>query len=443
MKIILGDEFDLNEEEHCMLQSLYSRDHTSMVSHVEDHKHDNTTSFLKKYYIGYNHKSIGEGGNIRFYIENVPSIVATVFQDYKYYRGQESSTRYIDFSSNGFYDAIDNNLSNQVMTTWYEFYLTKFEELFNYNLTIFEKPESSKEEIWKKSVKARTFDIMRGFLPVGYLTSFSWVIDLASCYDNLIDISFHPLEPVRECAKECLRIAKEKYPTTFCKTEYDEKLKFLDKYSKECNYLSFPNSIENKEIKINLYKDFSYVHNISMKTLSDYGNMISERPRGIYLRMLDSLGDINYTFSLDFGCYRDLHRHRNDKIFMNILNTDFGFHEWYINQFPEAMRTGIRKLVEFQFEKINTIEQDVGYEKSQYLYPLGTILPVELRCSLPQSVYISELRSQKTVHPILRSIAQKIGKAVIDISPKYNIYVDFDENDFSIKRGNQDITKIS
>ena len=100
-------------------------------------------------------------------------------------------------------------------------------------------------------------------------------------------------------------------------------------------------------------------------------------------------------------------------------------------------------MVEFQFEKINTIEQDVGYEKSQYLYPLGTILPVELRCSLPQSVYISELRSQKTVHPILRSIAQKIGKAVIDISPKYNIYVDFDENDFSIKRGNQDITKIS
>ena len=81
------------------------------------------------------------------------------------------------------------------------------------------------------------------------------------------------------------------------------------------------------------------------------------------------------------------------------------------------------------------------YEK-QYHIPIGFNVPIIMKSSLPQLLYIIELRSSKTVHPTLRRIVQKIAKKVENYYPDTcNFFCDYDEDDFTLRRGTQDIVQ--
>ena len=106
MKIIIPDIS--NPETVAMLQALYSRSDTSVEEHLKDLQTDDTTinekeqklqKKMQKFYIGYGHDSIGDCGSTTVFIEGVSIIAAKAIQDTPLYSGQESSTRYLDFSN--------------------------------------------------------------------------------------------------------------------------------------------------------------------------------------------------------------------------------------------------------------------------------------------------------------------------------------------------------
>jgi len=77
-------------------------------------------------------------------------------------------------------------------------------------------------------------------------------------------------------------------------------------------------------------------------------------------------------------------------------------------------------------------------EKFQYLYPLGTLVPVTLEYGLAEAVYVAELRSSATVHPTLRPAAIKLGNFVQD-NWGFPVHMDKTESSFCLKRGSQTI----
>jgi hypothetical protein len=86
------------------------------------------------------------------------------------------------------------------------------------------------------------------------------------------------------------------------------------------------------------------------------------------------------------------------------------------------------------------IAEDKGEIAAQYLYPMGVDIPVMLSYTLPQMVYVAELRSGKTVHPSLRPIAQQMATFLKQSHPDLKLYVDWDQDSWSAKRGDQNIT---
>ena len=176
--------------------------------------------------------------------------------------------------------------------------------------------------------------------------------------------------------------------------------------------------------------------------------MLKSRPKGaLPPRRLQNYGTYNLLFLLDFGSYRDLQRHRNGICQIPVTDGRFGMFPWYLHQLADLLKDDYKELrekTEELFARIRNLEDegvDVDPLKSQYLFPMGTAIACHLSYSLPQMVYVSELRSQKTVHGSLRPIAQLMGQVLKDHHPGMALYLDWDSDTFSEKRGTQTIAE--
>lgn len=126
-------------------------------------------------------------------------------------------------------------------------------------------------------------------------------------------------------------------------------------------------------------------------------DVINGRPSRTNLpRYLDGYGQYTCTFDLDYGSYRDLQRHRNGICRIPLLTGERGFHDWYLDELPEGLRAQAQALVDEQYASIAAM--DARDEDKQYLYPLGAKVRCQTVYTLPQMIYVIELRSQNTVH---------------------------------------------
>ena len=100
--IVLDTGSVIGPEADAMLQALHSRSTGGLEEHLKILADKGPDNFMKNFYVGYGHKSIGDCGSTTLFIEGVSMLVAKAIQDWPLYSGQESSTRYIDFQTQPF-----------------------------------------------------------------------------------------------------------------------------------------------------------------------------------------------------------------------------------------------------------------------------------------------------------------------------------------------------
>lgn len=115
MKVFVHDEYP--PETLAMLQALYSRSSFSVEKHVEKVRSRGSSDFMRSYYVGYGHSSIGDCGNTTIFIEGVSLLACKAIQNSQLYSGQETSTRYIDFSGHIPFDPLGNSASRAHAST--------------------------------------------------------------------------------------------------------------------------------------------------------------------------------------------------------------------------------------------------------------------------------------------------------------------------------------
>jgi hypothetical protein len=187
-------------------------------------------------------------------------------------------------------------------------------------------------------------------------------------------------------------------------------------------------------------KGFVAKHTLDLGGLMQHKELLSNRPQKTELfSKLAKFGLIIFDFPLDYGSFRDLQRHRNGICEMPLLSTRHGFAEWYLDQLTPSLKTEAGKLIQTQIELINALPGDDSLK--QYFIALGFNVPCQVAYSLPQTIYVAELRSSQTVHPTLRKIAQKMALYIKEIIPTCTIHADMNEDEWNIKRGTQDIVK--
>lgn len=413
MKIYTKQIDTLDPEVRAMIQAFYSRSTMSIEDRIKvlGDTEEKIKKALKNTYIGYGHESVGEMGYITLFFEGISMLAAKAIQDNPLYCGQESSTRYIDFSKQPIIvpeNAENPDLYLELQEKLRAFYVKALPiTIENIKLAI-PIQEGEKPELYEKTVKARAFDILRGFLPAGASTNVAWTGNFRIVGRHLRKLLVHPLVEVRKLAQETYNKLLEDYPNSFRQlrdTDFEARHRFYTFDGEKCSG----------------FEAHGECNDLS-KYDADYYQLI----------------DITSCDVMDFGSYRDLQRHRNNKWIPPILTNKLGFNNFYMDNLP----------VELLHEAIELIglfnqEFDERPENIQYLLPMGFNVNILMKFDVEQAIYLARLRSSKTVHPTLRVWAQNLGKFLEKKFNLKNIGVDYETENWTLKRGSQDIVEKS
>jgi thymidylate synthase ThyX len=425
--IFIYDEF--NPEDLAMMQALYSRSPKSVTEHVEKVKQSGSGKFMATFYVGYGHASIADCGSTTVFIENISILGDKAIQDWQLYSGQETSTRYIDMSKQPIIDPLGTPESKSILDGWMNFYINNQEKIQQYLKTKYPRKEGEDEGVYLKAIKARGFDTMRGFLPAGITTQLSWHTNLRQAWDHIALLRYHPLEEVRQTSGVILDKLKEKYSHSFSHVLYEDQEKYRQETVAKYSYFAPDKPV-----------DFSMETTIKPEDLKPYQEILDKRPIKTGLPVfLGDLGALTFNFVLDFGSFRDIQRHRSGICRMPLLTAGLGFNTWYLDQLPDDLRSEAVELIESQTAAINKL--DTSPELRQYYIAIGFNVACRFTFPLPAAVYVTELRSNRTVHPSLRSIAHKMHQSLIKAFPNLKLYSDLDPDDWDVRRGLADIIK--
>ena len=429
--IVLNTGALITPEAEAMLQALHSRSTGGLSSHLKKLQEKGPTNFMQNFYVGYGHKSIGDCGTTTLFIEGVSMLVAKAIQDWPLYSGQESSTRYIDFSQQPF-NPVGSQESTNILERWRSFYLAAGEPLREHLRLRFPHKPGEDEKIYEKAISARAFDILRSFLPAGATTNIAWHTNLRQAADKLVFLRHHPLPEVREIAQAIESALQEAHPSSFGHKQYDATESYTDAWMTSGYYLTDQSC-----------PDFSLTYDaVNRETLSSYRAFLENRPPKTELpKQIAECGMLQFQFLLDYGSFRDLQRHRAVSQRMPLLTSGHGFEEWYLTELPVVLRADATVLLTEQLENIKKLS--LSKEVQQYYLPMGFRVPVRLTGDLSSLVYLVELRGTRFVHPTLAARAIQMANVLREkfTDSGLRLHMDMEPGRFDIKRGTHDIVE--
>ena len=427
--IVLDNGAAIDAEAAAMLQALHSRSTEGLEGHLQALAKRGAEKFMSSFYVGYGHKSIGDCGGTVLFIEGISMLAAKAIQDWPLYSGQESSTRYVDFAHLRFENPVNTQAGTDILEAWREFYVRSMSAVQENLKERFPKQDDEDEAVYTKAINARAFDALRGFLPAGATTNIAWFTNLRQAADKLLSLRHHPLEEVRGIAASIEEALQKAHPNSFGHKQYEQTEAYNEGWMRENYYYhdsSSPafalsrNGVETNQLPLSVLK---------------------ERPPKTELpRFVGEAGTVQFLFTLDFGSFRDIQRHRPVHQRMPLLTTELGFHPWYLSELPETVRKEAKSLIEEQTKAIEAL----GAEKPllQYYVAMGFLTSNRLTGTLPELLYLVELRATRFVHPTLRERARQMAEVLREEFRDVGLAVHLDDEPdrFDVKRGEHDIT---
>jgi thymidylate synthase ThyX len=436
----------LDPESVAMIQAKYSRSSKGIDAHLLEVATKGAKTFMETNYVGYGHKSIGDCGTTTIAVDGVSMVVAKAIQHTMLYNGQECSTRYIDFSSQPFFNPQELRRSQKsegtaLLESMRSFHLEGLEVMQKelperHPWDAAEEPEKAK---WQKALNARGFDVMRSFLPAGASTNLAWHSTLRHAADHLLTLRNHPLQEVRMVAQCIWEALDERHPHSFGQKRYPQTEEYTRWWMSEHYFFdSNHSSVVERRPRVVLEHD-----GIDRHLLRSYWKVLAERPEKTEMpKFLGECGMMRFWFPLDFGSFRDIQRHRAVIQRMPLLGFKWGFNQWYLEQLPTGFR---QKAVDFLQEYKQRVEalRLNNPATLQYYVPMGYNVPCRLAGDIPALSYLVELRATINVHATLRPIAQETGDIMLSRlgGAGLNLHIDQSPDRFNIKRGEHDIVE--
>ena len=426
---ILDKGDTISSESEAMLQALHSRSTGGIRSHLKVLEKTGSDNFMSRFYVWYGHKSIGDCGSITIFIEGLSMLWAKAIQDTKLYNGQEASTRYIDFSQQDIYNPLESEEGKNLQEKQREFYLKILPDIETHMRNLYPLSEWENKKLYESTLKAKVFDVARGFLPAGCATNLAWHTTLRQVADRITTLRHHPLKEVQEIANTLLEAVLEKYPNSFSEKTYEDTENYLENYYPTEYYYHNPGC-----------PNFGLSHNgLDMKRLRKTKNILNSRPNNKteLPTFLDSLGTISFEYLLDFGSFRDIQRHRAPYQRMPLLTTEIGFHAWYIDALPESLRDEAQTHLK-NISTAITYLSCLSPEDKQYYTPMWYSMSCHIMGTLPALSYLTELRSTTYVHATLRKVALEMWE-YLEKEIGIKLYLDKSDEMLDLRRGKQDI----
>lgn len=430
--LVLNTGATITPEAQAMLAALHSRSTGGVQAHLETLAAKGPSRFMETYYVGYGHKSIGDLGSATVFVEGISMLAAKALQHWPLYNGQESSTRYIDFSRQPLINPAGTKEAQHIQEVWRSFYQRSQEPTRAWVRERFVRNPDEDEKLYEKAVAARAFDILRAFLPAGTATNIAWHGTLRQFADALLPLRHHPLVEVREIAEATLDALTEAFPSSFSRKFYEATEAYYEKVMRGAHHYLAPAQWPE-------YPTIAH-DGTDSNVLREHEALLRERPPKSDLPYIIGLaGSVRIEGLLDFGSWRDLQRHRALTQAPPLLTPHFGFHPWYLEELPQDARDEARDLIKKQEERLHALNLEPP--TAQYYLPMGYRVPISLRGDLRALVYLIELRSTRFVHPTLRAFVLQTAALLQERFAwcGLTLHLDAQPDRFDVARGKQDI----
>ncbi|HYE24447.1 MAG TPA: FAD-dependent thymidylate synthase, partial [Clostridia bacterium] len=160
----------------------YSRSAMSMKETLAELNEQKAEKFLNTFYFQYGHRSIADLAHIAMAVERLSLLAATIVVDEQRWDGQERSTRYQDFKKSGYYTPnFGDEESARIFRETIEFLFSEYREfselMFRHLASQTPRPSDMDEDAYRRTLKARAFDISRYLLPLATNTSLGQIVN--------------------------------------------------------------------------------------------------------------------------------------------------------------------------------------------------------------------------------------------------------------------------
>lgn len=453
MSVYILDGQDVpHPEDMAMIQALYSRSPESVLTHLDRVKRVGSGNFMDQYYIGYGHDSIGDLGTIVIFFENISMAASKAIQNHPLYRGQECSTRYLNFANQPFFSPLDDDRhysveARNILEGWRALYLEALTPVESSVRSVYapsfilpkDTPVEQKEKLYNKTIKAITFDVCRGLLPVAAMTNVAWATELRTAASHLRSLMLHPLKEVRDLATDAYDALHIKYPNSFHKSIELTEIMSIAGLELPGPYFRPETSVfQHLSTAVDLESDLpGEIYTWSEKTFDR--KVVPFWPE----HMKHTLR-FNLEGSLDYASYRDLQRHRNGFMSLSAMTKPTPYHDWYLRtlyQIGDGFKDRLHAQRDAVAKFLESADDLLGEYEAQYFLPMMSLVPVNVKCHLGQVIYLCNLRSSVSVHPTLRELIQDWAWRVEDLVGRKIFRLDSRDHYQATSRGNQDITQ--
>lgn len=462
----------ISQEEYVSLNDLAIAIKSEQFKTI-DYFNDKASKFLKKWGVDYGHNSLKDADRIRFAVEGISEVYTNIIESPFPPLGdfQEKSTRYMNFTKESiiyspalnktkFAPEIKENMEE--LLDLYEKYLPVIKKVLVKN-EIIKKEDFERESAFERTLNAKAFDIVRYLLPSGTATSLGCGFSARTTESHISEMLSHHLEEVRLVAKSMYDEAIKVSPgllthvkeNEYFQTKRNNSSSVVDKIFKDKKFdeiicgiedcdrvtLTSTDNLDDLIIASILYENGRRQGLSYSECLEKTNGMVQEEKelvmeaelgsRGSFDRMPRSVlhGSATFEFLIDFGCHRDIMRHRATHQVYQGVTAIHGY------DYPEYI--DLPGMEEFKKEydeimtKITLLAREVTKEdpyEIEYVAALGHLLRTTYEMHPGQIAYVCELRTTPQGHYSYRKLFLEVYKHIKEKAPIFAKYIRVDES---------------
>ncbi len=420
--------------------------------------------FMRKWAVQYGHDSLKDSDVVRFAIENITQWATIPIEEARLGAYQEKSTRYVEFTREHIVVPTDLAQYKEEITAWNNFLLDNYETCrdltWNYIASQLDESEFKSRGAFERTVNAKTFDVIRYFLPSTMLTSLGVVWPTREAERHISKLLSDPREEVRAIGKLLLEEGKKISPGLLNhvavneyqvqRTEAIMKLhqeitlpghpKTAGRSSDAVQVVAATSDIESRiaaailfeqSVKGNSYQEYLIYckehPEIVSKVLATY---LQERGKFDALPMPTEVGAILFQVTMDYGAYRDLKRHRRNLFLAAPMTALAGFEYPEYMDAPELIR--VKQLIEESAQKTTELHLKIlntHPELACYIVMFAHKQQILWQMDPRQLAYVTELRTASTGHFSYRTICQEMFRVAQPYLPVLSQYIRVDMSD--------------
>ena len=425
-------------------------------------------AFYDRVLVGYGDDSVAELAGAHIALEDISIVATKIVEDARIGLSPlEKSTRYVYFDQKDedgnwrYYQDPELKTLDQYHETCdmlFETYASLIPKLAKFFEEKMPKDETLSDRAYASTIRAKTCDTIRGMLPASTKTNMGFFGN-GRAYEYLITKMYaDPLLEIRNLAKTMQTELRTTIPS-FVKRPDTEHGKEMQKYIQETRLdkikadmppepgaedvalVDYDKEAEQKIVAAALYP---YTNRSMKSLLQDARHMTQDQRSKIVDAYVGSRSNRRhkpsrafempyYTFDIcgNFGCYRDIHRHRVLTQQRQILGCSHGYtlpkeivESGHESEFKDAMDSA--KQAWEKIAKTHPLQ-------AQYVVPLAYRIRWQMTMNLREAIHFCELRSAMQGHIDYRRIAQKMYKEIGRVHPslaKHMKFVDTSEYGF-------------